>query len=206
MKSFSWWRWWLRCSCRWWIIDRLVQPCEEQTGWEPPHLHTRLQVQWGLLSHISQHPFFFLRSVPGIARIVKCIYPDTFSVLNRLTAWNKSAAWWIKRIRSCYGTLSTCCCNLGYFVLLKVRSLHEEAILRMEAETRQKHQFLIERQNFQGSQAKSHNPRETLEPPRSSADIQIFMGHVRRIRPPSPFPYSSPFYFWWLLIFDDNLL
>lgn len=150
--------------------------------------------------------FFFLRLVPGIARIVKCIYPDTFSVLNRLTAWNKSAAWWIQRIRSCYGTLSTCCCSLGYFVLLKVRSLHEEAILRMEAETRQKHQVLIERQNFQGSQAKSHNPRETLEPPRSSADIQIFMGHVRRIRPPSPFPYSSSFYFWWLLIFDDNLL
>lgn len=40
----------------------------------------------------------------------------------------------------------------------------------------------MERQNFQGSQAQSHSPSETTEHPCSSADIQIFMGGVRRIR------------------------
>lgn len=85
-------------------------------------------------------------------------------------------------------------------------SLCEKAMLRTSVEKKQKRskdQSAIERQNFQGSQAKSRSPGETAEHPCSSADTQIFMGGVRRTGPlyPRHLSHVPPFFvaapLWW---------
>lgn len=77
----------------------LVQLCKEGRGWVQGSLASTPNLgEVGSHSDGTESPFevlLFLKLVLATARIIKCIYTDTDSDLNRLTAQNKSVPWLI---------------------------------------------------------------------------------------------------------------
>lgn len=89
------------CCLRWWSSTWFSPARGTEVGFRassPPHSNLG-EVRSD--SEGTESPFtvlLFLQLVLVTARIVKCSYTDTGSVLNRLTAWNKLVAGLIKSV------------------------------------------------------------------------------------------------------------
>lgn len=83
------------CCLRWWSSTWFSPAKRTEVGFRAPlPLHPNLG-EVGSDSKGTESPLkelLFLKLVLATARIIKCVYTDTDSDLNRLTAQNKSVA------------------------------------------------------------------------------------------------------------------